>query len=145
MWTYYWRYQCFNTLTQIYVKFIPLLYMVILCGTITVSIRRPTEWCHYQTWANTPTDRMMSLSDLGQYADRQNDFTIRPGQILLKVFKYIAVTFTEKWLQLHYNYMTCSNVMITIIVTDYNYNYFRNVSNVSRDKLFIWLLKFSCV
>ena len=39
------------------------------------------------------------------------------GQILWKVFKYITVTFTDQWLQLHYNYRACRNVMITIIIT----------------------------
>ena len=36
------------------------------------------------------------------------------GQILWKVFKYITITLTYQWLQLHYNYRTCRNVMITI-------------------------------
>ena len=50
-----------------------------LCQVYTTALYGHTLW-HYYCF-NTPTDRMMSLSDLGQYADRQNDVTIRPGPI----------------------------------------------------------------
>ena len=50
-----------------------------LCQVYTSALCGHTMW-HYYCF-NTPTDKMVSLSDLGQYADRQNDVTIRPGPI----------------------------------------------------------------
>ena len=59
--------------------------------------------------------RKPSFTVSDQVKHKSACWATRPGaEIHWRVFKYITVTFTDQWLQLHYNYRTCRNVMITI-------------------------------
>ena len=105
-WTYLFSlFVCFDTWHPSQQFFSHVGMIIVFLGW--TSAKQPINCLAQGHNTVTPPEINLKLSTLRSSVLRSNNQTW--GQILWKEFKYITITLTYQWLQLHYNYRTCRN------------------------------------